>query len=57
MSSNAERPTKRLRRLSSEYDDGDAIEDWMPVKNPPADIRDGRDDRLVFVHFFRLGVL
>ncbi|KAI9884767.1 MAG: hypothetical protein M1823_003441 [Watsoniomyces obsoletus] len=42
-----ERPTKRLRRLSSEYDDSDAIEDWMPVKKPSADIHDGRDNSSV----------
>ena len=31
--SGAERPTKRLRRLSTEYDDSEANDDWTPVKD------------------------
>ncbi|KAI9789346.1 MAG: hypothetical protein M1816_006235 [Peltula sp. TS41687] len=44
MSSRSERPTKRLRRLSSEYDDGEGTDDWMqPLKPRPANRGGGKE--------------
>ncbi|KAI9757487.1 MAG: hypothetical protein M1815_001014 [Lichina confinis] len=47
--SGAERPTKRLRRLSTEYDDSEANDDWTPVKDKLTERQIENDDNVAHV--------